>query len=186
MSPTEENLRRDIEDAKGRMATKFGGRRELKKLQDHVWPTETVERMVTGTYGGGMGLLVMTDKRLIFLKEGILSSTLEDFPFDKISSIQWSSGMLSGKITIFLSGNKGEITNVEKTDGKAIADNVRSRISSLGTPPASTGSPTEQASSPPTEMSPLELLQQLQQMHQAGVLTEEEFTRKKTEILDRM
>jgi len=186
MSPTEENFRRDIEDAKGRMTTKFGGRRELKKLQDHVWPTETVERMVTGTYGGGMGLLVMTDKRLIFLKEGMLSSTLEDFPFDKISSIQWSSGMLSGKITIFLSGNKGEITNVEKADGKAIADNVRSRISSLGDTPASTSSTSESAPNSSADMSPLDLLQQLQQMHQAGVLTEEEFTRKKTEILDRM
>jgi hypothetical protein len=69
------------------MATKFGGKRELKKLQEHVWPDERVERMATGSYGGGLGLLVMTDKRLIFLKEGMVHSTLEDFPFSKISSI---------------------------------------------------------------------------------------------------
>jgi len=186
MNASGENFRPDIEAAKGRMTTKFGGRRELKKLQDHVWPTETVERMVTGSYGGGMGLLVMTDKRLIFLKEGMMSSTLEDFPFDKISSIQWSSGMLTGKITIYLSGNKGEINNVDKTDGKAIADNVRSRISSLGeTSPPPLSRPPE-PSGPMSTATHLELLQQLQQMHEAGLLSDDEYSTKKAEILGRM
>ena len=102
MSQSDDQTRPDIEQAKNRMATKFGGKRELRKLQEHIWPGETVERMATGAYGGGLGLLVMTDKRLIFLKEGMLSSTLEDFPFDKITSIQWSTGMLMGKIQIFV------------------------------------------------------------------------------------
>lgn len=186
MNSANDGIRQDIESAKARMTTKWGGRRELKKLQDHVWPTETVERMVTGSYGGGMGLLVMTDKRLIFLKEGIVSSTFEDFPFDKISSIQWSSGMLTGKIIIYLSGNKGEINNVEKTDGKAIADNVRSRISSLAGTDSTSGNESPGTTAATSSGSPMELLQQLQQMHSAGLLTDDEYSRKKAEILDRM
>ena len=187
MSQSDNQIRPDIEQAKSRMTTKFGGKRELRKLQEHIWPGETVERMATGTYGGGLGLLVMTDKRLIFLKEGMLSSTLEDFPFDKIASIQWSTGMLSGKIQIFLSGNKGEITNVEKTDGKAIAEAVRARISNLAVPhpaahPPSTPPPPE----PPVAQSPLELMQQLEQMKNAGLISEDEYAAKKADILSRM
>lgn len=186
MASAGDNVREDIEAAKARMATKFGGRRELKRLQDHVWPTEVVERMATGSYGGGLGLLVMTDKRLIFLREGIMSSTLEDFPFDKISSIQWSSGMLLGKITIFLSGNKGEIDQVDKKDGKAIADHVRSRISSLCEASVAEVPTPQQVTSPNATPSHLELLQQLHQMKEAGILSEDEFASKKAEILSRM
>ena len=180
-------LRDDIESAKARMATKFGGKRELKKLQEHVWPDERVERMATGSYGGGLGLLVMTDRRLIFIKEGRMSSTLEDFPFDKISSIQWSTGMLTGKIAIFLSGNKGEIENVSKIDGKALADDVRARISNLGAKPAvvAPAAPQVVVNTTPSQ-SPLELMQQLEQMKSAGYLTDEEYAAKKADILSRM
>lgn len=187
MSGSDETLRTDIEQAKSRMATKFGGKRELRKLQDHVWPDEVVDRMATGAYGGGQGLLVMTDRRLIFIKEGMMSSTLEDFPFDKITSIQWSSGMLVGKITIFLSGNKGEISNVMKSDGKAIADVVRARISNLGSPPTTNQAASIQPSpATPPAQSPLELMQQLDQMRSAGYLTDEEYAAKKADILARM
>lgn len=67
MSQSDNQTRPDIEQAKNRMTTKFGGKRELRKLQEHIWPGETFERMATGVYGGGLGLLVMTDKRPIFL-----------------------------------------------------------------------------------------------------------------------
>ena len=179
-----EDLRPDIEAAKSNMSVRLGGRKELKKLPDHLWPEETVERMATGTYGGGTGLLVMTDKRLIFLKEGMMSSKLEDFPFDKITSIQWSTGMMTGKLIIFLSGNKGEITNVQKADGKAIADAVRSRISNLSGD-SSQPSPQTAGTAPPSQ-SPLELMQQLEQMKAAGFLTDEEYESKKADILSRM
>ena len=187
MSQSDDQTRPDIEQAKNRMATKFGGKRELRKLQEHIWPGETVERMATGAYGGGLGLLVMTDKRLIFLKEGMLSSTLEDFPFDKITSIQWSTGMLMGKIQIFLSGNKGEITNVDKTDGKAIAEAVRARISNLAVQhPAAHLPSTPPPPEPPVAQSPLELMQQLEQMKNAGLISEDEYAAKKADILSRM
>ena len=187
MGQSDNQMRPDIEQAKNRMATKFGGKRELRKLQEHIWPGETVERMATGAYGGGLGLLVMTDKRLIFLKEGMLSSTLEDFPFDKITSIQWSTGMLTGKIQIFLSGNKGEITNVDKTDGKAIAEAVRARISNLAAPPPAAHLPsTPPPPETPVTPSPLELMQQLEQMRNAGLISEDEYAAKKADILSRM
>lgn len=39
---------------------------------------------------------MLTDRRLLFVQDGLTSKTTEDFPMDKVSSVQWSSGMLVG------------------------------------------------------------------------------------------
>jgi hypothetical protein len=74
--------------------------------------------MTTGTYGKGTGLVVLTDRRLLFVQDGVMSKTTEDFPMEKVSSVEWTSGMMLGSIVIFASGNKSEIKNVNKDDGK--------------------------------------------------------------------
>jgi hypothetical protein len=48
-------LRADIEAAKAQMPSHLGSGREIKKLVEHLWEGETVERMVGGTYGKGNG-----------------------------------------------------------------------------------------------------------------------------------
>ena len=47
-----------------------------------------------------------------------MKKTLEDVPLEKISSIQWSSGIALGQVTIFASGNKAEIGRVAKKDAR--------------------------------------------------------------------
>lgn len=191
MSETTEDVRPDVEAAKGRMTTKYGSRRELRKLNEHIWPDEAVLRMAGGRYGGGMGLLVMTDRRLIFVREGHMSSQFEDFPFSKISSVQWSAGMLLGKVTVFLSGNKADIDQMQKADGKAIADEVRSRISGLGATSA-TAQPAVPAPAPAAPATaadghgPVALLGMLAVLRDEGILTPEEYTAKKLIVVDRM
>jgi len=62
--------RPDITTAKDKMRFKLGGGREVKKLPEHLWEGETVERMTAGRYGNGQGLIILTDRRLLFLKDG--------------------------------------------------------------------------------------------------------------------
>jgi hypothetical protein len=76
-------LRPDIQAAKERMNIAWGGRRELRKLTEHLWPDEEVNEITTGTYGGGTGLIVLTDRRLLFLKEGWVGKKSTDFPLEK-------------------------------------------------------------------------------------------------------
>jgi hypothetical protein len=87
-----EDLRADIAAAKDRMETRVGANREIKKLGEHLWEGETVEYMSSGYYGAGIGLVVLTDRRLLFIKDGWTSKTTEDFPLDKISSVQCQGG----------------------------------------------------------------------------------------------
>ena len=118
-------LRPDIQAAKDRLRIRLGGGREMKKLPEHLWEGETVDTLCVGTYGRGQGILVLTNTRLLFIQDGLTGGTTEDFPLDKISSIQWAKGMVTGTITLFGSGNKAEVKNVNNDDGKAITDRVR-------------------------------------------------------------
>lgn len=175
------DLRADIAAAKGKMRVKLGAGREIKRLTNYLWEGETVDQMTTGTYGKGTGLVVLTDRRLLFVQDGIMSQTSEDFPIDKVSSVQWASGMVMGKVTIFASGNKSEITNVNKEDGKEIVDKIRHVLSAPReqTPPAPAASPHPAAD-------PIEQLKRLGELRDAGVLTPEEFDAKKADLLGRM
>ncbi len=171
-------LRPDVQAAKDKMRVKWGGGREIKRLIEHLWEDETVEKMTTGQYGKGQGLIVLTDRRLVFIKDGRMSKTTEDFPLDKISSIQWSSRLALGTIIVFASGNKAEIKNVNKDDGKEMVDLLRGRLSS---PSARDMAPA--ASEQPDVM---EQLKKLGELRDAGVVTDEEFEAKKADLLARL
>jgi hypothetical protein len=169
---SESELRPDIAAAKQRMRVKFGAGREIKRLIDHLWEGETVDRMTTGTYGKGTGLVVLTDRRLLFVQDGVMSKTTEDFPMDKVSSVQWTSGMMLGSVVIFASGNKSEIKNVNKDDGKEMVDKIRHRISA----------PTAPAAAPAVadvRADPIEQLRRLGELRDAGVVTPEELRRRR-------
>jgi hypothetical protein len=173
--------RADIEAAKQKMRTKLGSGREIKKLNSYLWDDETVDLMAGGTYGAGTGLLVLTDRRLLFLKDGIMSKTTEDFPMEKISSVQWSSGIGLGTLTVFASGNKAVIKSMNKQDGKQIADTIRARLT--GT---TAYGPVREVTGAANEPDTYERLAKLGQLRDAGVLTSEEFDAKKAELLSRL
>ena len=56
---------------------------------------------------------------------------VEDFPYDKISSIQYSKGLLLGEISIYTSGNKAKIDNVDKAYCAQFCEQVRARITNI-------------------------------------------------------
>lgn len=183
-SDDDTDLRADIRAAKKQMRVKFGGRRELRKLPSHMWEGEKVVRLTTGTYGKGQGLLVLTNRRLLFMFEGLLSKSSEDFPLDKISSVSAKSGVIMGTITIFASGNRAEIGLVQKHDCKDIVDYVRAHISAEKVAPPRAAAPAAHAPSPQVDV--MAQLRQLGELTEAGILTQDEFDAKKVELLRRL
>jgi hypothetical protein len=175
------DARADIEAAKQKMHRRFGTGRELRKLIGYLWEGETVDLMAGGTYAKGQGLVVLTDRRLLFLKEGVVSRTTEDFPIEKISSVQWSSGIIYGTLTVFASGNKAEIKDINKDDGKQIADTIRDRLSGK-----TAQRPAAEETATPPQPDLYEQLAKLGQLRDGGVLTPEEFEAKKAELLSRL
>lgn len=167
-------LRPDIQTARDRMSQRAGSGREIKKLAEYLWGGERVSHLASGSYGGGMGLVVLTDRRMLFLKDGWTSQTTENFPFDKISSVQWSGGMMMGKVIIFASGNKAEIAQVPKADGKAVVDAVNNIIAGA---PSAAAQPVQV----PPQQAPVDPLAQVpsfelvKALRTRGVLGDQEF-----------
>ena len=179
--PTLEQVKTQIKRIDG--LSKFLGKREIKELPNILWENENVENLIQGTYNNGNGILVATNKRLVFIDKGLLYGLkVEDFPFDKISSIQYSTGMLLGKLTIFASGNKAIIDNVDKQRVRIFGDFVRNKISSNDSEnSAQTTSSTRNNTVSQDDI--LSKLERLAKLKEQGILTEDEFVQQKHKLL---
>lgn len=178
------NVRPDIDAAAEKLSSSFGAKREIQKLPEVLWEGETVEMLATGLYGKGNGLLAMTNQRLVFYFNGLMSQKVEDFPYSKISSVQWAGGVLMGTLTVFTSGNKAEIKQVPKDQGKALADALRQRISQ-GPVPAVPVAPAPVAAAAPAPAQDIATrLATLDQLRAQGLVSDEEYAQRRTQILD--
>lgn len=176
--PDLEQIKTSIRNIDG--ASKLLGRKEIKELPSILWEDENIERLVQGVYNSGLGILVATNKRLIFIDKGLVYGLkVEDFPYDKITSIQYKTGLLMGEITIFASGNKADISQIEKKRTRNFAEYVRARITAS----------KEHASMPLLPLKEKEdviiQLERLARLKEQGILTEEEFMEQKRKILEK-
>jgi hypothetical protein len=166
---------RAIEDAmKSAGGVGWQTRGEVKELPKILWPDELPQKVIRGFYNGGTGLLVGTDRRLIFIDKGLVSLKVEDFGYDKITSVQYRTGMVFGEIDILASGNRATFKNIEKAHVRDFGDWLRARISA---PRAAT-----QPSQGPQPNSTDEIVR-LADLHRQGILTDEEFAAKKKQLL---
>ena len=174
--PTLDEIKKQISSINE--TSKLIGRKEIKELPDILWEDEIVENLIQGFYNNGNGILVATNRRLIFIDKGLLYGLkVEDFPLDKISTIQYSTGMLMGKLTIFTSGNKAVIDNVDKKDVRLFGDFVRNKISSKDNTESNSKSIIE-------DEDVISKLERLAVLKEKGILTDEEFISQKMKILD--
>jgi hypothetical protein len=185
--PTLPEIKEQIQKLDG--TSRLLGRKEIKELPSILWEDESVEKIVQGFYDGGVGVLVATNKRLVFVDKRMTGIRVEDFPYGSISTIQYKTGMLMGKITVFASGNKAEIDQVGKKECRDFSEYVRARVTA----------PTEHASvaaAAPADPAPaaqaeddhahIAKIERLAALRDSGALTPEEFDAQKQRILDQM
>ncbi|MBN4064475.1 PH domain-containing protein [Dehalococcoides mccartyi] len=158
---------------------KFASKKEIKELPSLLWEDELPEAMVGGRYNNGNGILVATNRRALFIDKGMMSLKVEDFPYDKLSSIEFKTGMLMGEITLYTSGNKAQIKNIEKGRVRPFAEYLRARVSSIldhaSIPTSTTNSDA---------ITVVEQLERLAKLKEQGILTDSEFADQKSKILE--
>lgn len=175
-----------IEELADALPMKLGVRKELKTLPSYMNEGEHIAHLTSGNYNGKAGLIVATDRRVLFLSAGVMGSQFEDIPLSKITSVQQSSAMLSASLVVHASGTKVEISNViPKEAAKTLAEYVRSRTSdqSPGTtsPEAATTESAASAQSPEPDLA--DQIRRLAELRDDGLLTDEEFSAKKRNLL---
>lgn len=158
----------------------FLGRKEINELPQILAEGEKVNNIIQGTYNNGQGILVSTNRRLVFIDKGLIYGLkVEDFPLDKISSIQYETGLLLAKVKIHTSGNIAVIDNVEKTSARQFAEFVRNYISQ----------PKEQQTvfvQNNSEPSILDQIEKLAKLKENGIVSEEEFAEQKKKLLEKL
>ncbi|GAA1984366.1 hypothetical protein GCM10009838_52810 [Catenulispora subtropica] len=187
---TGDGERPDIDAAAARLKWTLGSKREIKKLPEHLMPGETVTFMAAGHYSKAHGLIVLTDKRLLFLWHGFTGSQMVDFPLAAVSSVETKTGMANGTLTIYSAGKSSEIDHVLNGDLKLLADAIRQATTGARSGPAarSAAAPTPASPSPDADITldPTEQIRKLADLHAAGILTDQEFATKKAELLGRI
>lgn len=154
---------------------------EIKQLPNILLEDEKLEKLASGYYKVGFGIIAATNQRIIFVgNSAAYQLIVEDFPYDQINSIQYNigGGIFRGAIEIFACGNWAHIQWVEEDLGKDFAEHARKKINEMkSSPPV-----TAPAPAPPQDF--ITQLERLAKLKESGILTEQEFNEEKKKILD--
>src|SRR5699024_3072754 len=91
---------------------RLGSNYEMSKLQGFIMDDERVIAIASGRYGGGRGLITLTNRRILFSYHGYVRSSSEYLPLKNVTSIQWTHSFFKGTIVIAAAGNEIEIGGV--------------------------------------------------------------------------
>ena len=94
---------------------RFGTKKELRYLPQILMNGEQVLSFASGTMDGNTWLIVLTERRVIFLDRGMLYGLRQTvIPIGKINGITGETGMIFGKIAINDGAVVHKIKNVPK------------------------------------------------------------------------
>lgn len=166
------------------------GRREINDLPNILRDDEQVRGALQGLYEGGQGLLVATDRRMVFVNKKLIGNRVkvEDFPYASVSSIQYELKLLFAAVTIFASGNRAEIEQVmPKSLARSFCEAVRAFISRADDRHlAAGGDGSPQPESQPSGIEQMaDALERLADLRDQGLLSEEEFAEQKRSLLSK-
>ena len=152
---------------------------EVQALPDILDDGELPEKVIGGQYNGSIGVLVATDRRLLFVDKGSFGSLqVEDFPYPTIQSVRSTAGMMYGSITIKSAGSSALIDNTLKRFSHEMANFVRKKAMDFN----GTAAPVAAAGTA-NQVSLADELIKLSQLRESGILTDEEFQVQKDRLL---
>nr|WP_296777363.1 PH domain-containing protein [Rhodococcus sp. (in: high G+C Gram-positive bacteria)] len=178
-----DEMRPDIAAAWERVADKMGRKRDIRKLPEYLNAGETVLLMAGGRTGGNNGLLVATNRRALFVAEGLINHSHEDFPYDRITSVTTNRGMLLAKIVVHTGGAARIIENIAKSEAEAVSAIIRERVEAVTRERSQPVQPAPAAVVSATGIAAE--LRELAELRDLGVLTSDEFETQKQKLLNR-
>lgn len=149
-------------------------------LSDALSEGERVLDIIQGEYNYESGLILSTNKRLLFIAGGSFTGhRLEDVSNEMISSVLYDPSLLPRAITIKSFLSKGTIYGVPERRARQFAEGLNAQTTTLDEQ-----TETSQGSvSLDTEADLDAALRKLAKLEKEGILTEEEFIAKKRQLL---
>lgn len=176
--PTLYEVKTQIKSLDG--ANKLLESKEIKELPSILSDGETVKKVVRGSCEHRTGILVATNKRLIFIDKGVIFGLgIEDLTYDRIISIQYKIDLEFGTITISSSENKIQIEQVDKEQAVSFAKFVRERSAKYRKHASN-----NMRSNLNVSLTVANQIKKLTDLRDAGLLTDEELLMHEQKILD--
>lgn len=182
-------LRADIEAAVDRMGRTLGVRRELRRLKDKIDPGEAVLELGRISRDGHGCLLLVTPRRLLFLREGMIRSQVEEIPMRMLSSVSSKRHLVNADLLVTVA-NRAEVWHMTSASHRErVSHAMRAAMRDAGQPrqplqPAP--QPIRTGPLPPPPVDVMEQLHKLGALRDAGIVTPEQFEAKKVELLARL
>lgn len=154
----------------------FGTKKEIKALPDiiDIDGGEKILYAANAFIETHSILAVCTNKRVIFLDHGLIyGSKSTDIPLDMINGVSYSKGLMLGSISVTNGAITTQIENMQPYPAKKMAEIIKQAAADF-----------KQTSVQSNSSNDLSQLRELKQLLDDGVITEEEFTAKKKQILE--
>lgn len=111
------------------MGQQIANRGEYKMLPDVLQAGEDPKCIITGRYNNRNGMLVATDRRLVFLDKQMFGAMeTETILYGALSAVEWSTGVMMGSVTLHAHGKANKVTNVEKAFVRYFANYVETKL----------------------------------------------------------
>lgn len=179
--------RADLRTAADAMRFRGKSSRALKQLPHTLGSGEVVEFILAADTAGQSGILALTSSRLTFISNQRPPTTLVDIDLTEISGGLVEAGRMRHSIIISTGSDPVSFDAVDRSAAEALVGLIRARLaghplSCVG--PASASARPAQSTVSPGD--PLEAMAKLNRMLELDLISQQEFDRKKAQILDRL
>lgn len=126
--------RPDIAAAVARMGRTLGIKRELKSLAARLRDDEVVEDIGRVEFRGHGCMLAVTDRRLLFVREGIVRETVEEVPLSAITSVSSKRRLANGVLGVTVAGNREEWPMTSAAHTERVSETIRRVVHDIQQP----------------------------------------------------
>jgi len=164
------------------MGRTLGIKRELRGLEEKLDEAETVLDLGRVERNGHGCLLVVTPRRLLFLREGMIRNTVEEVPIRAITSVGAERKLANGRLLVTVANNAEVWPMTSATHCERVSQTIRQVIRQWQADgPAPIAQPSSSAPAQPVDI--VEQIRRLSELRDAGALTDEEFASAKRRLL---
>ncbi len=159
-------------------------KKEIKHLPKIMMIGEEIKAITRGIHEGNTWIIVATQKRIIFLDKGMVTGlNQKELMLDKIKSVSHKIGLMRGKVKIDTGGGEKTISGIPK---KYVSPFVKRVSKLLQKQRKENTSSNKEEKKTSKNQSGISRLEKLAELKDKGVITEEEFKKKKKEILNKL
>lgn len=154
----------------------FGTKKEIKYLPEALYNNEVIEYLTSGFLDGSTWLLICTNIRILALDKGLIYGLKQqEIPLEKISSVSFKKKLMFAEVEIITSSSKIKIENIYK-------DQVENFVRAINTARENLNK-SQNNSIQSSQEDVVSQIEKLAELKEKGILTEEEFSAKKKQLL---